>query len=401
MWYKFSLANRISRRHSRYAFAGIYDKIESIRELNAPIPDELEIAKQEYIDKASSLDPAQDAEELQRLWKEYTKKLKLYGGYKVDFPSYEEWRQNHTTEDIERLMLEHKPKVWEEIQKSFEESDSEDFETYKQEKIESKARDIYNAEKESELLKQKLEIQTEEVNPLLAMNDVKKQWAKSVAEHYSEMIPEKPITGQQTVTLFIGYPGAGKSQFIEPDATEKDNPVRQTNYGVLIDPDEYQKDLAGYYGGAGSQNTLVYSVSIIKPAVLKKALEKGNDVVIPMVGGSPESILNEAANHLTKGYRVKVVLVPTDLSTAHQRSLSRAREIGSRLIQPSTGEGNPIQAFEDVKNIIESDDTSTLFAKKILSKLGYTPATIKKMSIELINDILNRYKSNISFEIAS
>ncbi len=153
MWYKFSLANRISRRHSRYAFAGIYDKIESIRELNAPIPDELEIAKQEYIDKASSLDPAQDAEELQRLWKEYTKKLKLYGGYKVDFPSYEEWRQNHTTEDIERLMLEHKPKVWEEIQKSFEESDSEDFETYKQEKIESKARDIYNAEKESELLK--------------------------------------------------------------------------------------------------------------------------------------------------------------------------------------------------------------------------------------------------------
>ncbi len=402
MWYRYILANKFPRGipSTKYIFAGIGDKIQTIRGLNENVSPELEAAKQEYIDKATSLDPEKDAEELQNLWKEYTKKLRFFGSYSFEFPTYEEWRNSHTNEDIERLMLEHKPKALEEIQKSFEESDSENFEIYKQEKIETKARDIYNAEKESALLKQKLELQTEEINPLLAMNDVKKQWAKNVADHYAEMIPEKVDKGQQTVTLFVGYPGAGKSRFIEPQINDTSNPVRNTNYGILIDPDEYQQDLVGYYGGAGSQNTLVYAVSVIKPLVLKQALEKGNDVVIPMVGGSVESILNEAANHLVKGYNVNVTLVPTDLATAHQRSLSRAKGAGSRVIQPSTVDGNPIQAFEDAKNIIQSDNIDTIFAKKILTKLGYTPAKIKKMSIPEIKEIINQYKQHISFEVA-
>ena len=242
----------------------------------------------------------------------------------------------------------------------------------------------------------------ESTNPLSAYNEAKKQFAEMVAEEYKAMIPESTPSGSQTVTLFIGYPGAGKSRYIEPEGGDNDNPVRMTNYGILVDPDEYQRDLVGYQGGAGSQNTLIYAVSVVKPKIQEEALRKGNDVVVPMVGGSPDLILNEAVRNLIEGYNVKVVIVPTDLATSHQRSLGRAGEEGNRLIMPTVGGGNPAEAFELTEQIVRngSPDFTDLFSKKLFTKLGYTPAQIKKLPDEEKRAMRDRYAQMMSFEVA-
>jgi hypothetical protein len=175
-----------------------------------------------------------------------------------------------------------------------------------------------------------------------------------------------------------------------------------TNYGILVDPDEYQRDLVGYQSGAGSQNTLIYAVSVVKPEIQKEALSKGNDIVVPMVGGSPDLILNEAIRNLIEGYQVKVVIVPTDLATSHQRSLGRAGEEGNRLIMPTITGGNPADAFKMTEEIVKngSADFTDLFSKKLFTKLGYTPAQVKKLPDEEKKSLRDRYAQMMSFEVA-
>lgn len=370
-----------------------------MRELNKYMSPELEEARKSYIEKASKLSPEQNPQELEESWSEYSKKLTQHPHFHHEVQDYESWRAEHPDDVIENMILESAgPKY--SFQKDFEQSGEANFEEWKKNLIESKARNIYNAQLDLGLLERDVELKSEEQNPLLAFKDVRKQWANKLAEHYKENIPAVEPSGNQTVTLFIGFPGAGKSRFIEPDAQDADNPVRMTNYGILVDPDEYQRDLVGYLGGAGSQNTLVYAVSVIKPEIQKAALERGNDVVIPLVGGSADTILNEVVNNVIKGYNVRVVIVPTDLQTSHERSLGRARQTGNRLISP-TFSGNPTAAFDAAKQMVEDFSTdNNIFVKKLLTKLGYTPAQLKKLGEDDIKKIYDKYKNLISFEIA-
>lgn len=364
-----------------------------MRQMNQQISPELLNSKQEYLKKSTGLNPLDNSSEITHNWEEFSDSLKTHPHlHDHDFIDYPTWRQSHPNDLIENLYNEHKPG---ELIKEFESSGETDFERFKAQKLERKAREIYNIEKD--LNKSKLfDLNSDETNPFKGFNDIRKKWANQVAEYHKENIPFGDKNGNQKVTLFIGYPGAGKSTYIDPEPS--DESIKNTKYGILIDPDEFQKDLMGFHNGMGSQNTLVYAISIVKPEIIKTALERGNDIVIPLVGGSPDAILNEAVNFITQGYSVDVVIVPTDLSLSYQRLMNRSTEPSSRLISPISA-GNPIEAFKTTQDILNQPDliTPDIFTKKLLNKLGLTPAQQKNMPPEEKGEIRNQYKNKIEF----
>ena len=69
---------------------------------------------------------------------------------------------------------------------------------------------------------------------------------------------------------------------------------------------------------------------------------------------------------------------------------------------PTVGGGNPAEAFELTEQIVRngSTDFTDLFSKKLFTKLGYTPAQIKKLPDEEKRAMRDRYAQMMSFEVA-
>lgn len=350
-------------------------------EINSQPNSELEFAKAKYISRAEQLNPTEHAAELNEHWENYSDQVKQHSHLpNQGFMPYEEWKKNFPDEEVTKIYTEHKGKPV-----------GEDYD------VNQKSLELYNAQKDLDKMQVDFGVSSEETNPFAKHNDVRKQWAQKVAEYYKEQVPIGDKEHQK-VTLFTGYPGAGKSRFIEPEVAS-DEAIRNTQKGILVDPDEYQKFLMGYAGGAGSERTMIYANSVVKPEILKAALAKGNDVVIPFVGGSVDSILNEVVNHVLKELKVDVILVPTEANLSHERSVQRAKS-GGRLIAPYTT-GNPSEAFTYAKQIIQNPDYELpdLFTRKLLTKLGYTPAQIKKLSLEEKANIHDQYAPHVNFDV--
>jgi hypothetical protein len=373
------------------------NKLNKMREMNQVVPEELKQARDSYITNAQRLNPNEHEEPLGQHWDAFTNALKQHPNlHNASFEDYSSWRTKNPNDIIEQAVIEHKGPN--QLQKEFQDSGELDFETFKQRRLEEKAKDMHKAISDVHAMEKEFGYVSEEKNPFLALNNVRNQWSQDVAHHHKQSIP---FSGKENprVTLFTGFPGAGKSRFIEPNISDVDNPARETNYGILVDPDEYQRDLPGYLGGAGSQNTLVYALSKVKPEILKDALEKGNDVVIPLVGGSVETLLGEIVNHVIKNLNVDVITVPTDINLSHQRSINRAKQ-GGRLIAPYTS-GDPMKAFEEAQQIIKNPnyELPDLFTKKLLTKLGYTTAQIKKLPAEEKSKIHDKYAALVMFDV--
>lgn len=371
--------------------------LNKMRKLNETTPKEIEQAKQQYLANAKTLNPTEHSEELNKHWENFGKASRAFPMLPNEvFEPYNSWRPNYADEEIEKYYLEHKGAKA--LEKEFADSGESDFNAFRKRKIEEKARDIHNAHRDLQSMHTHFGMTSEESNPFAAYNDVRKRWAENVANHYADKVPFSQKDSPR-VKLFTGFPGSGKSKFIEPNQTDQ-SPLRHTDYGLLVDGDEYQPYIPGWQGGAGSSNTLVYAQSIIKPRILKEALERGNDVVIPLVAGNANTVLNEVVNQVIKNLTVDVIVVPTDMNTSHKRSLSRAKQ-GGRLISPAYN-GDPLQASIQAKNIINNPDYINIddFTKKILSKLGYTPAQMKKLPLEEKQRIHDQYAKLINFEVA-
>lgn len=407
MWYRFSQNKNIlfHRKDSNITannkfnfkrYSQSHDSLKKMREYNIQTPEELSIPKQTYTELASGLNPQENKEELDKAWSEYKEELqKLPNFPESSFPSFEEWRELNPEERLKEIWEGHLAKDRSNIEKEYEkykqklqqESEKNNtpyieptFEEFYQNKLSEKSRQIHRAESDLRHLEQEYGLTSEETNPLLAINDIKKQWALKVADHYAQELPYSE--NGDTVTLLIGYPGAGKNSYL-----------KNKDLGVLIDPDVFQEDLIGYKGGLGSESTMVYANSVVKPYVIEEAIRRKNNIVIPLVGGTSDAILNEATRFLVQGYKVHVVLVPTEASISHQRSINRAN-LGGRLIAPYTTEGNPIQAYDQAQNDLRGEK----FIKKILPKIGLTPAQFNKNpeAQEVVKDLANK----ITFEVA-
>ena len=180
-----------------------------MRELNKAVPQGLGEAKKRYIEQAIALDPGINKEELEELWGNYVSELRQYPSFSdAQYEDFDTWRSKNSPEQIEQIVLEKDPKFIVSLQKKFEEHPEEtDFETYKARKLEEKARDIYNSQKDLSVMSSQFGMAGESTNPLSAYNEAKKQFAEMVAEEYKAMIPESTPSGSQTVTLFIGFTG--------------------------------------------------------------------------------------------------------------------------------------------------------------------------------------------------
>ena len=130
---------------------------------------------------------------------------------------------------------------------------------------------------------------------------------------------------ERRVDIVIGPPAAGKSSImVEPLAQE---------FGALVvDADEVKKDLpeyaAGRFAGAVHQES-----SNIADAIALRAIEAGDNLVLPLIGRNAERLTGMIAALKEKGYTVGLhyLELPPELSAS--RAVERFQETG-RFVDP-------------------------------------------------------------------
>jgi hypothetical protein len=332
------------------------DVIENIRNDSAEIHPEIQDAKDDYISQAEGLVPSTDSEKLDELWAEYSKRVRnLPRTVNEEFMDFDTWYQLNRDQLIS-WYNEHNstPRNQNPFQTLIEKQEEPiDPETYLREKI---APAMYQRAAALDKFR-KLGAPSDEGNPLLSFKKFMDSYSRGVANHFKEQMNDIPPSENKTVTFIIGHPGAGKSSIIENEESDKSNPIRQTKFGTLIDPDEFQPFMPGYGAGTRSSDVLIYAKQLVAKEMQNQAYLQGLDMAIPLVGGQSFSnkgikrwaLADEIATALLNGYNVTVILKSTNRDESQQRSLKRAK-LGGRLIAPNTSETNPEQAFSDLQS---------------------------------------------------
>ncbi len=138
------------------------------------------------------------------------------------------------------------------------------------------------------------------------------------------MYGEGGIKGREA-WMVIGGPGSGKSEIGEPIAAEKG--------ALVVDSDIAKAMLPEYEGGAGA-NAVHEESSEITGRVLGRAIENGDNIMIPMVGANADKAKGMADTLHAAGYRVNVVHVDVDPKVAAQRAIDRYYRSG-RFVDPN------------------------------------------------------------------
>ena len=126
------------------------------------------------------------------------------------------------------------------------------------------------------------------------------------------------------VWLIVGVPASGKSTIA--------NPIQEKNGAMLIDADEAKEKLPEFAGGllAGAVHE---ESSVIANAVLKRAIESQDNIVMPVVGKTLASLQKKIQKFKEAGYEVNIEYVDLPIEKAIQRVKSRFVETG-RLVSP-------------------------------------------------------------------
>lgn len=164
-------------------------------------------------------------------------------------------------------------------------------------------------------------------------------------EYYNEITKGK--TQGNSAFIVIGPPASGKSSVIAKY-------LINTTGAIEIDSDTIKEMLPEYkqYGGA-TANYLHEESSNIAESVQDKAMSKGYNIVLPLVGKNTQKISNLIDDLKAKGYdKIELydVELPTDKTKA--RAISRFAETG-RYLAPSylDSVGNkPSNTYELLKN---------------------------------------------------
>ena len=323
------------------------EMIQAVKEDSSMIHPLVEEAKKDYIAKVKGLNPSRDKEVIDQLWSEYLQALKkLPRTTNTEFPDYQTWLQTNEA-NIVNWYNEHfiTPKNQNPFEKSLTESGL-DVKTYVEEHI---APGIYQRELTLDKFERLgINPQVETNNPLIKFNALMDNYSRGVAEHFTQQLDEIEPSGGKTITFVTGHPGAGKSTILELDNADKDDPLRKTRFGTLIDPDEFQPYLPGFSGGARSGDVLIYAKQLIAKKLQNEAMNRGIDIAIPLVGGQANILAKDIADALLQGYNVNVIHKELSQDESQQRSTSRA-EAGGRLIAPNTGTTNPAAAYQDLQ----------------------------------------------------
>ena len=337
---------RISAEEEKPALELTPEIIGAIKEDSSKTLPDVEIAKQKFIEQAKSLKPSTDKEILDQLWDDYTSSIKnLPKTLHENFPDYETWFEENKYNLVEWFNEHLKtPKVQDPFQKIISET-GVDPEAYIKDKI---APGMYQRSLALDKF-QSIGITPakQSQNPVIAFNSLMDSYSRGLANHFTNELDNIPPSENKTITFITGNPGAGKSTFIETEPN--DNPVRQTKFGTLIDPDEFQPYLPGFSAGARSQDVLIYAKQLVARKLQTEAMNRGLDIAIPLVGGQANILAKDIAEALLKGYNVNVYHKSVDKDTSQTRSIERA-EKGGRLIAPNTGGTDPAAAFQELQD---------------------------------------------------
>ena len=124
--------------------------------------------------------------------------------------------------------------------------------------------------------------------------------------------------------IVLGPPAAGKSTIAEPLAEQKG--------GLVIDSDKAKERLPEYGKGEGA-GAVHRESDTIRDAVLNKALDAGDNIVMPLVGRTADNVRAIKQLLQDEGYTVHLRLVDLHPDRAAQRAVSRFNETG-RFVDP-------------------------------------------------------------------
>ena len=143
--------------------------------------------------------------------------------------------------------------------------------------------------------------------------------------------------------ILLGPPAAGKS-------TSAERIAEQHGYAI-VDGDDAKKVIPEFAGGVGASAVHEES-SDMATNVLKEMLGRGDNVILPVVGGSPGSIRKRIADLKAAGYNVTVDLVDVKEDEAARRMAGRALSSGRHISSSyfmSIGDG-PSRTYETLKS---------------------------------------------------
>ena len=145
---------------------------------------------------------------------------------------------------------------------------------------------------------------------------------KNIAD---ELYGEGAKTKNREVFLIVGQPASGKSTFADSLIAEQG--------ALLVDSDEAKKRLPEFSNGLLS--IAVHSESSnIADNVLARAIENGDNIVMPIVGKTYDNLKERVDKFKEAGYTVKLIYIDLPLPKAIERVKKRFKETG-RLIHPA------------------------------------------------------------------
>lgn len=374
--------------------------IDAVKTDSATMVPQVEEAKRSYLSQAMGKNLEEHGEILDQLWSDYIKTLgRSPKTLHESFPDFETWYQENKFFLIQWFNQHFTtPKNPEPFNKLFLSQDEiTDQEQFLKESI---APSIYQKCLALDRFNQiGLNPASQTNNPISDFNNLMSSYSRGLADHYANQLKQMQPEEDRVATFVIGYPGSGKSSILELEDTDKDNPIRSTKYGILIDPDEFQPLLPGYSAGARSQDVLIYAKQLIAKKLQNEALGHGLSFVNPQVGGQSNILAKDIAEALLHGYNVNVILKQTSKEESQARTLKRAME-GGRLIMPLLGKTDPIQSYNE---LVENPD---LIIQKIKSEMkqriksGNTESLIsnKELSEQEISNLLSKVQFTISPE---
>jgi predicted ABC-type ATPase len=163
-----------------------------------------------------------------------------------------------------------------------------------------------------------------------ARKSAREQWAAELYTTDCRMLARKGPHGEvvqgRVAYLVMGPPAAGKSSAIA-------EPLARDAGALLIDADEAKKKIPEYENGRNANGVHEESALIMEGMVLDRALDHGDNIVMPLVGKNEAKLRALTSLLKDEGYTVHLVLVHVDREEATRRAVARFRVTG-RFVDP-------------------------------------------------------------------
>ena len=178
---------------------------------------------------------------------------------------------------------------------------------------------------------------------------LRSQIADELSSRGSAIIDEKgnvEYTGVveqgRQMDIVIGLPAAGKSAAVA-------DPLSQRHHAIVVDSDEAKTRLPEYDNGYGA-GAVHEESKAINAEILDRATERGDNIVLPIVGGSYTSVMKYISLARENGYTVRLYLNELSSNKTIGRALQRFLGTG-RFIRPEIlySYGNrPTEVFNQI-----------------------------------------------------